>query len=138
MDIAQANIVDATLRDELHQLLEDLSAGKILERDVLIDVLMRTEEALSMTIKISIDGKQLAKMMVNSDVLPPTIEEMKLRREGTPVRFRAKNWGHFHGCKRCGERDVTDGDWIVKIFGLGWWHDNCYRIVNSDFYRGGL
>lgn len=138
MDIAQANIVDATLRDELHQLLEDLHAGKPLPGGVLIDVLTRTEEALSTTIKISIDGKQLAKMMVNSDVLPPTTEEMKLRREGTPVRFQAKNWGHFNGCKRCGARNCQDGEWIVKIHGLGWWHDNCYRIVNPSFYRGGL
>lgn len=57
------------------------------------------------------------------------------RKESTPVRFQAANWT-LTCCKRCGEKGAPDGDWIVRIFGVGWWHDACYRAVNPDFYVG--
>jgi len=55
------------------------------------------------------------------------------KKEGTPIRVKVQNW-KLGACKRCLANGVKDDDIVVKIFGLGWWHDNCYRHVNPLFY----
>lgn len=57
------------------------------------------------------------------------------KQENTPQRQRVSNW-KLGACKRCLENGVKDGDIIVRIFGTGWWHDACYRLVNPKFYEG--
>ena len=52
-----------------------------------------------------------------------------------PLRTRVRNW-HLGVCKRCGEGNVRDGDFVVRIYGLGWWHDDCYFYLNPSFYQG--
>lgn len=55
--------------------------------------------------------------------------------EDTPTRQHVSNW-RLGVCKRCLRNNVRDGDIIVRIFGKGWWHDACFRIIRPDFYRG--
>lgn len=69
---------------------------------------------------------------------PKTLHEdtkpaFTLRTEATPERLVARNWQKT--CKRCLE-GVPDGEKIVRIYGTGWWHDRCYRIVNPKYYEG--
>jgi hypothetical protein len=59
-----------------------------------------------------------------------------LKQEGTPVRFFPETWGKHGFCKRCSKNDFTRGNAIVRIYGTGWWHDHCYKILNPRFYEG--
>jgi len=46
------------------------------------------------------------------------------------------NKWEFGVCKRCLTNGVQTGDVIVRVYGRGWWHDACYRVVNPKFYEG--
>jgi hypothetical protein len=56
------------------------------------------------------------------------------RDESTPVRMQISNW-NLTKCKRCLVQGAPDGSVIVRIHGVGWWHDDCYRKVNPGFYK---
>lgn len=56
-------------------------------------------------------------------------------RPQVPVRMVAKNWSSGN-CKRCLGTHPPDGSVIVRIYGVGWWHDDCYRRVDPAFHDG--
>ena len=56
--------------------------------------------------------------------------------EATPQRMLVSGQWEHGVCKRCLANNVRTGDVIVRIFGKGWWHDACYRVVNPWFYDG--
>lgn len=72
--------------------------------------------------------------------LPPNDEPRAFtKKENTPTRFRVKTnseWGRYSACKRCGKNDAPADTYVVRIFGTGWWHDACYRVVNPEYYVG--
>jgi hypothetical protein len=53
-----------------------------------------------------------------------------------PERHRLERPLTFGACKRCLGNDAKPGAIIVRIYGQGWWHDGCYRVVNPKFYDG--
>jgi hypothetical protein len=53
-----------------------------------------------------------------------------------PERHRLERSLTFGACKRCLGTDAKPGDIIVRVYGQGWWHDRCYRVVNPKFYDG--
>src|SRR5262245_32511015 len=53
-----------------------------------------------------------------------------------PARYRVESHWDYGTCKRCLANGVKPGDIIVRIYGQGWWHDECYRAVEPGFYEG--
>src|SRR5262249_54705569 len=53
-----------------------------------------------------------------------------------PERMRLDQHWEFGQCKRCLTNHTKAGDVIVRVYGQGWWHDDCYRVVNPKFYDG--
>ena len=53
-----------------------------------------------------------------------------------PERMRLEQPWQFGTCKRCLTNETHRNDVIVRVYGQGWWHDDCYRVVNPKFYDG--
>lgn len=113
-----------TLQEQINGLVSELRDGLKVGANRLIEILEETEKEVSPKAPAVPTPNQ-----VDRDGVAFT------REEGTPIRFRAKNWT-ASDCKRCLKKGAPDGDIIVRIFGIGWWHDDCYRVVNPGYYKG--
>jgi hypothetical protein len=60
----------------------------------------------------------------------------KLAANAVPERQRLNEALGFGTCKRCLTNNTAAGDIVVRHYGRGWWHDECYRVVNPAFYQG--
>lgn len=113
------------LKTQLTETLTELQKGERVNRRTLIGLLEATRDQLSDTDAI---------------IEPSTVQKEDdpveyTREENTPTRLRISNW-NLSDCKRCLKTGAPDGSIIVRIFGVGWWHDECYRVVNPAFYVG--
>jgi hypothetical protein len=110
-----------SLKTQILQLLDDFHAGKrpVVETIKLLNVVVQN---------IPDDLPDIG----TTEQKIPDVDQSRVT--GLPTRFAARNWG-FTVCKRC-MGTAADGEIIVRIYGTGWWHDKCYKIVNPKFYEG--
>lgn len=112
-----------SLQSEISELIDDLRSRKRMDGARVLAVLLAVQSH-------GFDGPVERLDLKDEGLYGPTT-----RKEGTPTRFIARNWD-LTNCKRCGVKGAQDGTFVVRIFGIGWWHDACYRVVNPDYYVG--
>ena len=110
------------LEQRVQDLLTNLEAGTPVNRAAVISLLRDLKSNLLPP------EEQVTECVEGARTFEP-------RKESTPVRIRVRHWDKGC-CKRCGVQGAPDGAYVVKIYGTGWWHDECYRIVNPEFYKG--
>jgi hypothetical protein len=111
------------IRDEILSELTELQTGKKVARAPLIALLSRLHGELT-ACDVGGDPETKLQRAQNIGRLNPI-----------PTRHRVSSW-RYGTCQRCLTNDVQDGDVVVRIYGIGWWHDACYRAVNPAFYEG--
>lgn len=103
--------------------LNELQTGKRVDKPTLISLLSRLHGELT---ACDLGGDPETKLQRAQNIG---------RSNPIPTRHRVASW-RYGACQRCLNNDVQDGDIVVRIYGIGWWHDACYRAVNPIFYEG--
>lgn len=122
-----------TLRAQAQALLDDVvNAEKRIDRPELIKRLRTLTNAIPEILPHAYEDS----IFDLNDATTMTEDPSRFKpRENTPQRKMVHNWNKSK-CKRCLGPDTDERMMIVHIPGVGWWHDDCYRIVNSTFYEG--